>query len=877
MFPPVRPVARDKESNVTAALFLSYRRSDSGGHARLLFTSLGHWFDRDALFYDQASIDMGDDFPAEIATAVADAKGVLVLIGPDWLAEINRRAALPGIDFVRREVELALARRAAGEALLVLPVLLGGAAMPAAEQFQAGLAGLAPLCALNAHVFQGRHDDWEQQFVHLRQRLATIPGVPAPRFRWPTGVVRPFRSLDQEMSRHFRDPPGLLVQLRAQRVASGSAAVLARAALYGMGGVGKTQLAMKYSEDYRDAYAGAWWFRAESSTTLQLDARDCCMAVGAPIAEGEDATAALKRWLEAWLPSPIRAGGEENLSSNQTWLLVYDNAEDPEALRPHLPRGRHHLIITSRNPAWRGLAEPVELEVWTPEQGADFLAARLPTAPRDQMLALATDLGGLPLALEQAASYMEQRGTPVTTYRALLAAVDTEGLILDQGRAATGYERSVAATLSLAFDRLSPAAARLLRLLAFAAPEPLAERFFHEAAEYLPEKLAAAAGQPLAWEDVVGELLGYGLAQRTQIPALDRPPGQDDGRTEPALVLHRLTQQVVRAKLAQPQEDARGLQLVLRACCPRETNLPGNWQRYAALAEHVTQLDRYEAPGWLETRRHAWLLDQVASYLSDGPALYAASVHWLRRALELDRRDLGEEDANTLTRMNNLAFTLWKQGDLAGARKLLEQLLEVRRRLQGEDHPDTLISMNNLASTLWQQGDLAGARKLLEQVLEGRRQLQEKDHPDTLTSMNNLAATLRKQGDLAGARKLDEQVLEVSRRLQGEDHADTLTSMNNLASTLWQQGDQAGASKLLEQVLEGRLRLQGEDHPDTLTGMNNLAYIYWQLGKQTDALALMKSAANGCNRVLGPHHPDTLDSRKDVDTMQRALQTTPQS
>ena len=346
------------------------------------------------LFYDQDGIDIGDDFPQRIATAIDAAAVVLVLIGPDWLAEINRRVDQPGVDFVRREVERALGRR--GDGILVLPILLGGAAMPAAHQFHSDLeTSLAPLCRLDAHEFRGKQADWDNQFVRLRQRLAAVPGMPQPRYRNPAGVEHLFHVIEHSLSPHFQDPNHLLARLHEQLNDSGSAAVLARAALYGMGGVGKTQLALKYSLEYRDRYAGVWWFRAESETSLQLDALALCQAVNAPIAEGEAASAALKRWL---------AGQQA------PWLLVYDNAEAVAELRPHLPEGRHHLLITSRNPAWSGLAKAVEVEVWTGEQGADFLAGRLPGASRAECLLLANDLGGLPLALEQAASYLEETG-----------------------------------------------------------------------------------------------------------------------------------------------------------------------------------------------------------------------------------------------------------------------------------------------------------------------------------------------------------------------------------------------------------------------------------------------------------------------------------
>ena len=456
-------------------IFISYRRMDAGGHAGRLFDRLSHWFDADTLFYDLDGIDSGEIFPARIEAAVNAAAVMLVVIGPDWLDSLNLRLSQPGVDFVRREVEQALARLTAGEALLVIPVLVGGAVMPTPHQFHADLqTTLGPLCMLDSHTFQGKQSDWDNQFMRLRECIAKVPGIPKPRFREPAGTEQPFRVIEHLLSTHFQDPNSLLARLHDTLLATGSAAAVARAALYGMGGVGKTQLALRVQPELTATIIQrVWWFRAENDTTLQLDARDCCETVHAPIRDNELPSAALKRWLEG--------------QNDTTWLLVYDNAEDSAALRAHLPKGnRHHVIITSRNPAFGGLARPVELEVWTSEQGADFLAERLPGRTRADLLALAGDLGGLPLALEQSASYLEETGTSVAHYRALLGGIDTEGLMLDEGRAATGYERSVAATLSLAFERLSPAAARLLRLCTFAAPEPLPERFFREASEQLP-------------------------------------------------------------------------------------------------------------------------------------------------------------------------------------------------------------------------------------------------------------------------------------------------------------------------------------------------------------------------------------------------------
>ncbi len=423
-----------------AAIFVSYRRVDSDGHAGRLIDRLAHWYDADAVFYDKRNLEGGEAFPERLAREVAQASAVLVVIGPGWVGELNRRAALAEVDFVRREVEQALARLAgrgrcgregrdgggsryfAGARVpTILPLLFAGASMPSPQDFADALRPtLAPLCDLNAHAFGGLQADWDAQSVRLRERLARIEGVPAARYRSPPGVERPHRVPDIAVSAHFHDPNGLLDRLREGLRSGGgrSALVARRAALHGMGGIGKTQLALAYCREYGDGYAGGvWWFSAETDAGLQLDALACCDAARVPVGEGELPSLALKRWLAA---------------QPGAWLLVYDNAEHAAALAPHLPDGGpHHVVVTSRDPAWGGVAAPVELDEWTAGQGADFLAGRLPGAPRGELAALSVDLGGLPLALEQAASYVETTGCGVARYRELFASAAAS--LLDRG------------------------------------------------------------------------------------------------------------------------------------------------------------------------------------------------------------------------------------------------------------------------------------------------------------------------------------------------------------------------------------------------------------------------------------------------------------
>jgi len=678
-----------------APIFISYRRSDAGGHAGRLRDRLAHWFDAESLFYDQGNIDSGDRFPEVLNEGLSSATVLLVVIGPQWETVMAERAKLPAMDWVRREVETGLARRAAGK-LALIPLLLGRETLPNYASLPESLQALAEI---EVHRFIGKDADWQLQFMRLLDKLKSFPGVPPPRFRSPAGVEQPFRLIDQVLSPHFQDPRAQLGQLRETLAGGQRVALVARAAIYGMGGLGKTQLALKYSHDFRDRYAGVWWFRAENADLLEADAAACCAAVAAPQREGEAPSAALKRWL-AGQPA--------------AWLLVYDNAEDPSVLRSLLPDGdRHHVLLTSRNPAWGGLAQPLGLATWSEEQGADFLETRLAGRRRDDLRALSADLDGLPLALEQAASYLEETGLAVAEYRRLLAGVDTGALVLDSGRASTGYERSVAATLSLAFARLAPAAQQLLRLASFAAPEPLPERFLLAAAEQLPDALATAAANPLAWQSTVAELRRYGLAERIEIQALDA----GNGYREQALTLHRLTQQVVRALLADAARDAETLLAVLQAALPEDVALPAAWPRCAALWPHAVHLAPFHERNPLDPARVRHLWDRIASYLQYGPALYSQATTLFERAFALSRDAFGEEHPATLTSMNNLAGTLRAQGDLAGARALQEQALAVRRRVLGEEHPDTSVSAWNLFMTLDQAEDTEAASAVLREHL----------------------------------------------------------------------------------------------------------------------------------------------------------------
>jgi len=238
--------------------------------------------------------------------------------------------------------------------------------------------------------------------------------------------------------------------------------------------------------------------------------------------------------------------------------------------------------------------------------------------------------------------------------------------------------------------------------------------------------------------------------------------------------------------------------------------------------------------------------------------LYPEADQQIERALDLQRRALGEKHPDTLATMNGLAELYQDQGNYAQAEPLFIRALELRRQVLGEEQPDTLATMNDLATVFLNEGKYQQAEPAFVKVWYARQRTVGEEHPDTLLSMNNLALLYQLEGKYGQAEPLCTRVREVRRRLLGEEHPDTLISTDNLARLYLYQGKYAQAEPLFIAVLEGRRRVLGEEHPDTFISMNNLAVLYRRQGKYTQAEPLLRNGLALQRRRLGAENPDTL-------------------
>jgi tetratricopeptide (TPR) repeat protein len=615
------------------------------------------------------------------------------------------------------------------------------------------------------------------------------------------------------------------------------------AALYGLRGVGKTTLAAAYAERHRSDYRATWWIGAQTEDRMRTDLVALGMRLRWVTADDKEAEA-------------LAIVAERLKQEGDGILLIFDNAADAAAVKPYLPRGgRCNVLITSNTHAWRGVASPVEIGVWSKEVGADYLVARTGrTDERSAAESLSETLGGLPLAHEQAAAYCERLEKPLAEYRKRFEAAPAR-ILGDPRDAPTEYHDrlTVTKTFGLAIDeaaKLHSAVEPLIKHAALLTPEPIPLFLFEEGRQQLGEPLAAELADD-GLDEALAALRAFALIDRQSI-ADERDP---EIVTE-TIRLHRLVRQVAADRCPDTErENARcALVSALAAVYPDEISDARTWPRARRLDALALALLDATPPEAVEEAAGR-LLHGLATYRQYALGAFAQARPLYERALALREKCCGRDHPDTAETLNNFALSLREEGNDGAARALLERALAINEKAFGPAHAATATSVNNLALLLREQGDLAAARPLFERALAGVEKMLGADHPATATSLGNLGLVLKDQGDLAAARALFERALAIDEKALGADHPDTANDVGNLALLLKQAGDFGGARTLYERALTIYEKALGPAHPHTVASLANLASLLHDQGELADARSCYERALAINEKALGPNDP----------------------
>jgi len=660
--------------------------------------------------------------------------------------------------------------------------------------------------------------------------------------RYP-GALPPIWNVPHNRNPNFTGREEHLASLK-MALSSGKPAALTQA-IHGLGGVGKTQLALEYAYRNVAEYDVVWWVRSEEPATLAADYASLADALDLPEKEAADQLLiikAVKQWLE----------------QNPKWLLVFDNAKDWADVKKYIPHGQMgHVLITSRNANWRGIARPLDVKVLEREESIDLLLKRTGHTEREAADTLADALGDLPLALEQAGAYMDATRRSLSDYLKIFT--DRKNELWDRAGPPLDYPDTVATTWNIAFDevkQISSPGADLLKLCAFLAPDDIPVELLNSGVQYLPESLVAVASDPLAFDDAVDPLRRYSLVEITA----------------ESISVHRLVQAVTRDRLDgdELKKWAKAAVRIVNKAFPFESYDVGTWPVCSRLLPHALAAAEHAEALDVALDLTGRLLNQTGAYLR-GRAQFTEAKEMFEWALAIGEATYGPDHPNVAAGVNNLGNVLQDLGDMEGAKKMFERALAIDEATYGPDHPDVAISINNLGSVLKALRDMEGAKKMFERALAIGEAAYGPDYPQVATYVSNLGLVLHDLGDMENAKKMFERALAIDEAAYGPDHPQVAIYVSNLGLVLQALGDMEGAKKMFERALAIDEAAYGPDHPTVAIDVNNLGLVLQALGDMEGAKKMFERALAIDEATYGPDHPTVAIRVNNLGSVLQAL------
>ncbi|KAA6414181.1 MAG: hypothetical protein FRX48_02543 [Lasallia pustulata] len=613
--------------------------------------------------------------------------------------------------------------------------------------------------------------------------------------------------------------------------------------LHGLGGIGKTQLAVTFVKEHRDTYSAIFWLNGKNEDTLKQSfavmanrlykeyPSSALLRTAAEAKDVDQIVVTIRQWLSA--------------KENHRWMLVFDNIdnpklpgnEDPQAydVRLYFPEAyQGSILITTRSSRLKiGKVVSVRKLVDIRESIAILTSTsgRVNLDRDTYAIDLANQLDGLPLALTTAGAYLSQVSTSLEDY---LRHYRTSWLKLQQTTPdLLSYEdRALYTTWNLSFKHIqsqNESAGNLLRLWAYFDNQDVWFQLLAAGSEGTPVWFATIVYDELSFNEAIRLLCDHALIESLEMSG---------GEISMAILA------LICVGLAVPTKD-----------------VPEYWVEERRLLPHADKcFESVSNTINLEFQNNRNALNAVQNlgvlYADQGKMAEAEAMY--RRALEGKEKAWGPEHTSTLDMVNNLGILYKDQGKMAEAEAMFRRALEGKEKAWGPEHTSTLDTVNNLGTLYADQGKMAEAEAMYRRALEGKEKAWGPEHTSTLDMVNNLGLLYKDQGKMAEAEAMFRRALEGKEKAWGLEHTSTLDTVHNLGSLYADQGKMAEAEAIYRRALEGKEKAWGPEHTSTLNTVNNLGSLYVDQGKMAEAEAMYRRALEGYEKAWGPEHTSTL-------------------
>lgn len=591
----------------------------------------------------------------------------------------------------------------------------------------------------------------------------------------------------------------------------------------GLGGVGKTQIALEYVLKYGFKYDLIWWVNSENVAVI-TDAYSQFAIKKGLIDDNVSDINIIKEAVLNWM------------NNNNNWLFIFDNADDSNIIYDYLPRdSKGHILITSRNTNWASIGKVKEIEEFTEKEAEKFMIKRTGEMNKNRLIDLIKELGYLPLALEQAGAYIVNSSKSYEEYYELYKKYKIEIL---KKYPPLGYNHTVATTWAISIDKISnESSEQLLNIFSLLAPDNITRDIFERSKEFLPPPLCEKIENELEFDEAVYNLKKYSIIRENN----------------KIYSIHRLVQDVIRISLDKEFWGGITIDLAYNIFDFDYKDIV-TWQWYNKVIPHAISIAKYGEENKIKLEKIAYLYHQIATYYNMILADYEQAEILFDEVIRIEKDVYGDENEHTIRSYNNLIGLYIDQGKYDDAESLCIYALNICEKTFLPNHNMTLVLIKCLAQIYFKKSRYDDAEKLYKRVLNIRNEIFGENSNEAATIMGELASIHKINGHYDDAKILLEEALEIKEKEFGLAHTEVAVVLDSLGMVYQKMRRYSDAEELLKRALEIRKKVYGVNHPNLSDSLNNLASLYAEIGSDERAEELYKESLEICELFYKEDH-----------------------